>query len=44
MKRTNAAFYLGAIGVVLALHLSATIALAIVIGGLIADATNDPGP
>ena len=27
-----------------ALHLNATIALAIVIGALLADATNDPGP
>jgi hypothetical protein len=44
MNRTNAAFYLGAIGVVLALHLSVTIALAFVFGDLIADATNDPGP
>jgi hypothetical protein len=44
MKRTNAAFVSGPIGVVLALHLSATIALAVVIGALIADATNDPGP
>jgi hypothetical protein len=44
MNRENAAFYLATIGVVLALHLSAPIALAIVIGALLADATNDPGP
>jgi hypothetical protein len=44
MNRENAAFYLGVIGVVLALHLSAPIALAVVAGALLADATNNPGP
>jgi len=44
MNRTNAALYLGAIGVLLALHISAPIVLAFLTGALLADATRGHGP
>jgi hypothetical protein len=44
MNRTNAALYLSAIGVLLALHISAPIVLAFLTGALLADATRGRGP
>jgi hypothetical protein len=44
MNRTDAALYLGAIGVLLALHISAPIIVAFLTGALLADATRGDGP
>jgi hypothetical protein len=44
MNRTDAALYLGAIAVLLALHLSAPIVVAFLTGALLADATTRDGP
>jgi hypothetical protein len=44
MNRTDAALYLGAIGVLLALHISAPIIIAFLTGALLADATRRHGP
>jgi len=44
MNRTDAAFYLGLISVLLGLHISAPTVLAVLTGALLADAIRGNGP